>query len=103
MGRPATKEQRLLIESCLEQGVPFAWRGPGTLLIQRDGLMMILPGLTATGVAVLGFERFEWETTILPRLDLIFDAGRRPDIADPVGVLKEWPADVWIDVVLSSS
>lgn len=97
----ATASQRLLIEACLDKGVPFFWRGPGTLLIERSGLDAILPVVSAAGATVLGFDGFEMESTdIHPRLDLIFDASARPDVRDPLSAIVEWPADVWVDVAL---
>lgn len=103
MTRPgaATDSQRLLIEACLDQGVPFFWLGPGTLLIERSGLDAILPVVKAAGATVLGFDGFEMESTdIHPRLDLIFDASARPEVGDPLSAISEWPADVWVDVAL---
>lgn len=97
----ATKAQRLLIEACLDNGVPFFWYGPGTLLIERSGLDVILPVVDAAGATVLGFDGFELESTdIHPRLDLIFDAAARPEVRDPLSAILDWPADVWVDVAL---
>ena len=103
MTRPgaATAAQRLLIGACLDNGVPFFWRGPGTLLIARSGLDAILSAVKAAGATVLGFDGFEMESTdIHPRLDLIFDAAVRQDVRDPLSAIVEWPADVWVDVAL---
>jgi hypothetical protein len=103
MTRPsaATASQRLLIEACLDKGVSFFWRGPGTLLIERSGLEAILPVVEAAGATVLGFDGFEMESTdIHPRLDLIFDASALPGVRDPLSAILEWPADVWVDVAL---
>lgn len=103
MTRPgaATESQRLLIGACLDKGVPFFWRGPGTLLIERSGLDSILPVVHAAGATVLGFDGFEMESTnVHPRLDLIFDASARPEVRDPLSAILEWPADVWVDVAL---
>ena len=100
----ASKEHRLLIAACLDHGVPFAWRGPGTLLIKSSDLPKVLPVVMAAGAIVLGFEGFEVESPdILPRLDLIFDAERRTDIANPLRVVEGWPAEVWVDVTLRIS
>jgi hypothetical protein len=100
-GDGATKPQRLLIEACLDNEVPFFWRGPGTLLIKRSGLGKVLPVVTAAGAAVLGFEGFELESTDLhPRLDLIVDATVRPLGLDPSSAISHWPADIWVDVAL---
>lgn len=97
----ATQGQRLLIAACLDNGVSFFWRGPGTLLIERSGLETILPVVNAAGAAVLGFEGFELESTdIHPRLDLIFDAAGRPEVRDPLSAIVEWPSDIWVDVAL---
>ena len=97
----ATRPQRLLIEACLDNDVPFFWKGPGTLLIARVGMSTLLPAITAAGASVIGFEGFETESTdIHPRLDLIFDAALRPDILNPAFAITDWPADIWIDVAL---
>lgn len=99
-GTVATPAQRLLINECLDNGVHFLWRGAGTLVVAQSGLAAILERLVQGGVVVLGFDGFEMEGAELhPRLDLIFDASRRPD-ADPVQALSAWPADAWIDVAL---
>jgi hypothetical protein len=102
MTRPvATEAQRLLIKACLDNGVSFFWRGPGTLLIERSGLDTILPAVNTSGATVLGFEGFEMESTdIHPRLDLIFDASSRPEVRNPLSAILEWPADIWVDVTL---
>jgi hypothetical protein len=97
----ATESQRLLIEACLDMGVPFFWRGPGTLLIERSGLDAIVHVVKAAGATVLGFEGFEMASTDMhPRLDLIFDASARPEVRDPLSAILEWPAEVWVDVAL---
>ena len=104
LGRPAvpamsalsaTRPQRLLIEACLDNGVPFFWKGPGTLLIAQAGMSALLPAITAARASVIGFEGFEMESAdIHPRLDLMFEAARRPDILNPVSVILDWPADI---------
>ena len=97
----ATPAQRLLIEACLDSGVPFFWRGPGTLLIAQAGVGALQPAIIAAGASVIGFEGFEMESAdIHPRLDLMFEAARRPDILNPVSAISDWPADIWIDVAL---
>jgi len=99
----ATHSQRMLISACLDNGISFFWRGPGTLLIDRSGLDTILPVVIAAGATILGFEGFEMESTdIHPRLDLIFDASRRPDILNPSDAISDWPSGVWVDVAMSS-
>jgi len=88
-----------LVDACLANGVPFFWQGPGTLLIARPGLKPVLDNVTATGAHVLGLEGFELNPTIQPRLDLIFDAGRRPGIS-ALEAAAEWPDDIWVDVTI---
>ena len=101
MALSATPSQRLLIEACLDNGVPFFWRGPGTLLIAQTGMGALLPAIAAAGASVIGFEGFEMESAdIHPRLDLVFEAARRPDISNPASAISDWPADIWIDVAL---
>ncbi len=92
---------RLLIDACLEQGVPFDWRGPGALLISGSGVRGIIEAVTSSGKArVLGLEGFELDGAIVhPRLDMIFDVGRSPDL-DPANVVVAWGDEVWVDVTL---
>jgi hypothetical protein len=45
----ATPEQRVLIDACLANGVPFFWRSPGTLLVARSGLHAVLNTVIAKG------------------------------------------------------
>jgi hypothetical protein len=94
--------QRALIDACLANGVPFLWSSPGTMLIAPSGVIDVVRSITADGLVVLGFEGFELERSGRhhPRLDLIFDAERRPDISDPLTVVAGWPPDVWIDVAV---
>ena len=93
--------QRALIEACLANGVPFFWRSRGTLLIAPSGVIDVVRSIMAGGLDVLGFEGFELHGAVIhPRIDLIFDAERRPDITDPLALLAEWPPDVWIDVTV---
>lgn len=94
--------QRVLIEACLKLGIPFFWRTPGTMLISGKGIRSVLKEVAAQGHKILGLEAFELESTdIHPRLDLIFDASRRPEIDDPSTIAADWPKDLWIDVTLA--
>lgn len=93
-------EHRILIDACLRNGVPFLWRGPGTMLIEGSGIRAVLEDVGASGADILGLEGFEVENlAIRPRLDLIFDVaagfGRKPQ-----DVVTSWGADVWVDVTL---
>jgi hypothetical protein len=91
---------RALIEACLRLGVYFTWRGPGALLIAQPGAKGVLDDVVGKGYRVLGYDGFELDgADIHPRLDLIYDAERRPDISDPAAVVEGWPP-VWVDVVL---
>ena len=95
-----TPGERTLIDACFASGVPFLWRGPGSLLIAQTGVIEVTRSLTAAGLVVLGFEGFELDgAAIHPRIDLIFDTARRPN-ADALTVLAGWPPDVWIDVTV---
>src|SRR5437667_12719039 len=99
--RTATAEQRVLIDVRLANGTRFFWTGPGARLIDGSGVSAVLRDVAAMGAQVLRLEGFELEgTSIRPRLDLNFDAGRRPEISDPLIALREWPEDVWIDVTI---
>ena len=100
-GEGPTGGQRALIEACLANGVPFFWRGPGTLLIARLGVPEVLQQVTAQGGTVLGLEGFEMASSdIHSRLDLIRDLSYGTDMPDPLVVLAEWPNNVWVDVTL---
>lgn len=91
---------RLLIDACLENGVYFFWRGPGTLLIAQGGIRTILLEVRRSGAEVLGLDGFELESSgIRPRLDLIYDSSVGPD-QDPIAVASSWPANIWVDVTL---
>jgi hypothetical protein len=97
----ATAQQRALIRACLDAGVPFFWRGPGTLLIEKGGLADVVPAIIAGGETVLGFEGFELEGPhVHPRLDLMVDLGSGPSGMDPLEAVSGWPGDVWVDVAL---
>lgn len=97
----ATPAQQMLMESCLQRAVPFFWMGPGTLLIARDGLPGVLADVEKLGASVLGLDAFELEgSDVHPRLDLIFDASRHPELANPAAIVEHWPAGLWIDVAL---
>jgi hypothetical protein len=91
---------RLLIDACLSHGVPFFWRGPGTLLISGAGLRPVLEDVKSSGETVIGLEGFEFESTVIhPRLDLIYDASVAPQ-GGAVSVGAGWGPAVWIDVTL---
>lgn len=98
----ATPEQRLLVEVCLQHLIAFLWRGPGLLLVSRQGLPTLLSVLASKRVRVLGMEAFELEgAAVHPRLDLIYDADRLPGFPSPDEVIETWPDDVWVDVTIS--
>src|SRR5438552_8843489 len=95
---------RVLIEACLKKRVAFFWRGPGTLLIASPGIQDVLREVMAQGNDVLGLEGFELESSdIHPRLDLIYDASRRPDILDPSSVVATWSGEIWVGVTLKAA
>ncbi len=97
----ATAQQEALIRACLDAGVPFFWRGPGTLLIEKVGLADVVAAVMAGGETVLGFEGFELDGPhVCPRLDLVVDLGSRPTGMDPMEAVSGWPGDVWVDVAL---
>lgn len=101
MNESDLSRHRVLIDACLRLGVPFFWQGPGTLLISRRGAPAVIADVLDSGHRVLGYEGFELNgVEIHPRLDLIYDAKRRPDILNPVDLVAQWPEDVWVDVVL---
>jgi hypothetical protein len=94
---------RALIDACLNHGVEFWWRGPGTLLIDRGGVESVVADVEAHGFRVLGFEGFDLGDgrVIHPRLDLIADLSIRP-VTPSGAAITDWPNDVWIDVALAS-
>lgn len=97
----ADDDQRLLIKLCLEEGVWFVWRGPGSLMIHRERLELVLDDLRAKGIDVIGMEAFELErSAVRPRFDLIFDAARLPNVS-PQEISSHWPTDVWVDLTLA--
>lgn len=99
---PATADQRLIVQACLDHGVQVFWRTRGTLLVEKAGIPLILPELLAAGYKVLGFEGFEIDSThIHPRIDLIFDSDSQPRL-DPVGGIADWPDDIWVDITIQS-
>ena len=92
---------RVLIDACLRLRVPFAWHGPGTLLIPSSSVGVVIADVTSQGYAVTGIEGFDVDPRIHPRLDLIIDntAGhpyRVPEIEVPA-----WGDVVWVDVSLA--
>jgi hypothetical protein len=94
------REHRLLINACLRNRTYFFWQGPGTMLIAGTGIRTVLIDVIESGAKVLGLEGFELDGAVIhPRLDLIFDSGRRPN-RDPLTVVTSWGQDVWIDVTL---
>jgi hypothetical protein len=101
---PDLWDHRALINACLRHGTYFFWQGPGTMLISRKGIVEVLRDMIASGYKVLGYEGFELDgADVHPRIDLIYDAERRPDITDPIEVVAQWPAEIWVDVVLARS
>jgi len=99
-GKGASESQRVVIEACLRNGVPFWWRGRGTLLVNGDGVPSVLADIEARGETVIGLEGFELESTIIhPRIDLIYDADTAMR-GGAVAVATEWGPDVWLDVTL---
>src|SRR5438093_8482033 len=92
-------EHRVLIDACLRNRVPFWWRDPGTLLISVTGIAAVRRDVLTSGWKVIGLEGFELEgSDIHPRLDLIFDSDRRPDVTDVAAVVERWPREIWVDV-----
>jgi hypothetical protein len=99
-----TARQRIVIEACLRHKIPFFWQSTGTLLIAGTGVQKVLHDLSSRGHRILGLEGFELESPVIhPRLDLIFDASRRPDINDPSAIAADWPEEVWVDVSLADA
>lgn len=97
----ATAQQKALIEACLNAGVPFFWRGSGTLLIEKSGLVDVVPAVIAMGETVLGFEGFELDgPDVHPRFDLIVDLEIGSPGMDPLEAVSGWPDDVWVDVAV---
>lgn len=96
-----TDAQRLLIDTCLQRGVPFWWRSPGTLLISGAGARDIINRVESSGQKVIGLEGFELESAVIhPRLDLIYDASISPGGA--AAAATEWGEEIWIDITLGT-
>jgi len=104
MRLPGTHAQWVLIDACLRLAVPFFWQTAGTMLISPVGVADVIRDVVASGHAVLGCEGFELDGHLThPRLDCIYDAERWPAVTDPTEVLRHWPRDVWVDVVLADT
>ena len=100
-GKGATVQQRALIEECLKAGVPFFWRGPGTLLISKSDVPDVLRAIVAAGETILGFEGFELDgSEIHPRLDLIAEIEAGAAMSQVLQPIFAWPEGVWVDVTL---
>lgn len=98
----ATVQQRALVGSCLDTGVPFFWLSPGTLLIKKSGLASVVPKVVAAGGKILGFEGFKLDgSDVCPQLDLIVDFERRRSGAEPLEAISDWPEDIWVDVAMA--
>ncbi len=92
----------VIADTCMRLGVPFYWRGPGTMLVAGAGLAGVLQQLSERGVSVIGLEGFEMANPdIHPRLDLIYDANRSPAV-DARSFSSAWPTDIWVDIVLDT-
>ena len=71
-------------------------------MISRKGIETVIRDVVTAGHKVLGYEGFELDGAVIhPRLDLIYDVERRPDVSDPTQVVARWPDDIWVDVVLA--
>jgi hypothetical protein len=93
---------KVLIAACLKHRVPFFWRSPGSLLISGKGIRTVLEQVVSDGNTILGLEGFELESSVIhARIDLIFDASRRPEGTDPIQIVSDWSAEVWVDAFLS--
>ena len=98
-----SREERLLMELCLEHVVYFVWQGPGLLRIDRTGLDVILNDIVGRGIPILGLEGFELNgKEVHPRLDLIFDADRVPAFPPALEAFQTWPEEIWVNVTISS-
>jgi hypothetical protein len=96
---PTVSRHRVVIDACLAEGVPFFWRGEGSLLVSGVGLLRVLGRLQADGASILGLDGFEIETADLhPRIDLIFDSSTTT--GTPGEVAATWGPDIWVDITL---
>jgi hypothetical protein len=95
------KQQRHIIEMCFRFGVDFMWRGPSELLVSQVGASQLIEELNNAGLQVLGVDGFDLAPDgIVPRLDLIYDPDRAPSDWTAASVAAQWPAAVWIEIVL---
>ncbi len=101
------RDQRFLIEICLKQNAGFLWHGPGTFLIERDGVEGVVEEAINRGFIIYGFDGFKLlhgqEQWIAPQLDLIadFTSDYLPEHLDrdnPLALLATWPEEIWVYV-----
>jgi hypothetical protein len=99
--RSLVETQLQVIKLCLQEGVPFSWRGPGTFLVSGRGGSAILEALIASGERIIGLDGFEFESLVIhPLMHLIYDAAI-PRSDDVVSIAKSWGPDVWLDITLA--
>ena len=92
----------MLIEVCLSLGVPFCWRGQGTVLIAGSGIGAVVGAVENLGRIVVGVEGFELVgADFRPRsgvaLDALVDSGAGAAAAAAAG----WGPDVWVAMTLA--
>lgn len=100
---PESREavNRLILEACVRARVRFYWKPNWTLLIDIEGIDVVLDGLGET-VEILGFDTFTLEgKTVYPRLDYMTDFGEGIAPSAASAAIVDWPRDtsLWVEVV----
>ena len=105
--RPLFKEtpvKRELLEACLKSRVWFRWQSNWTLVIDLEGIELVLNRL-GPRTTILGFDGFwlEGQTTQATLIYDSFGAGVGADEA--LAAIADWPQDtgLWVEVVAQAS
>jgi hypothetical protein len=91
----------LVIEACINIGVPFFWQAPGSLLIEQSGVEEVVREVMGHGVELLGFEGFRLDPSMWPQLDRVLSVGTRAEVEGAFEQLRSWSPNTWIDITLS--
>ena len=96
------RDCRVLIEVCLSLGVPFSWRGQGTVLIAGSGIGAVVGAVENLGRVVVGVEGFELAgTDFRPRSDVAINALVDSGAGAAAAAAAGWGPDVWVAMTLA--